>query len=71
MFSQTDCVVKVVSLSIDLDWIGGASKRLPKSAIADLGLVAPKNQVDDATFSSSRFAKDNDVSIGFLRNSTS
>jgi hypothetical protein len=53
--------VKNVSLSVDLNWINSGPERFPESAIADLSLVAAKNQVDDATFSSARFTKDDDV----------
>jgi hypothetical protein len=67
MFSQADCVVKVVSLSIELEWIDSAFECFAKRSIADLRLIAPKNHVDYATFSSSCFTEDDDVWNGLLR----
>jgi len=66
MFSQTDRVVKVIGLSIDLGYVAGGSERLSNRAITDRGFVAPQNQVDDATFSSSRFTEDDNVWNGLL-----
>ena len=68
MFSETDGVVKIVSLSIDLDWMGNAFERFSKSTIVDPGIVAAENHADDATLSNARFTKDDDVWSGFLRN---
>jgi len=71
MFSETDSVVKIVNLSTDLDWIDSASERFPKQTIAHLGFVTTKDHVDDATFSRSRFTKDDNIWKGLLRNSVS
>jgi hypothetical protein len=49
--------------------IDSAFERYPTRTIADFGFVAPKNQVNDAAFSSACFTKDDDVRNGLLRNS--
>lgn len=68
MFSQTNCVVEIVGLSVDIDCIYIASKWLCKMIAVSLGLVAAKNDADETTFSTARFTKDDDVRDGLLGN---
>jgi hypothetical protein len=62
--SETDCVVKIVSLPLYLDWIDSIRRRMCDVLF---GLVAPKNHVDDATFSNACFTEEDDIWNGSLR----
>ena len=61
MFPQTSRVVKIIRISKALNWVDSGFERFPKRTIADLCLVAPKNHIDDAAFSSACFTKHDDV----------
>jgi hypothetical protein len=56
---------------LDLGWIDSAPKCLCNLTIGDLGPITAKNHVDDATFPSARFTKENDIWDGSLRYSMS
>jgi len=60
--------MKIVSLSIDLDWVDSVLKWQSKLTILGDGLIAAKNHCDNATFSSARFTKDDDVWSRLLGN---